>query len=215
MVQLCVCVGEKMTNKCIVVKCGRECKSNYCSKHYQQIRNKGGVFSLLLYKKCVINMCNGKIHKHKYHCNKHGSQIYLKGSITETRFDKNEIIIYKKHAEIILKNKFFEIIGKSLVDIEDVDIIKKHKWCLSSSNGYVMSGTLGKCLHMFLVGIHNNSVIDHINGNKLDNRRYNLRIASKSLNTFNSKPHKDNLSGIKGITFSKPRKKWIAQIRGN
>lgn len=58
-------------------------------------------------------------------------------------------------------------------------------------------------------------VIDHINGNGVDNRIPNLRKASIAQNAFNSKKRKDNTSGYKGVYFSAFAKKWSAHIRHN
>jgi len=52
--------------------------------------------------------------------------------------------------------------------------------------------------------------IDHINGNKSDNRISNLRHVSRSENAQNMKTHLDNSSGLKGVCFFQG--KWIAQI---
>jgi hypothetical protein len=54
--------------------------------------------------------------------------------------------------------------------------------------------------------------VDHINRNKLDNRRENLRIASKGENAINSKVPSNNTSGFKGVTWDKSKGKWQAQI---
>lgn len=54
--------------------------------------------------------------------------------------------------------------------------------------------------------------IDHINGIPADNRLVNLREATRHQNLRNSKRHKDNTSGIKGVTWDKRREKWTAQI---
>lgn len=57
--------------------------------------------------------------------------------------------------------------------------------------------------------------IDHINGNKLDNRIENLRECSVQQNTFNSKKSLSNTSGIKGVTWCNGRNKYKAQIQLN
>ena len=53
-------------------------------------------------------------------------------------------------------------------------------------------------------------LIDHINGDKSDNRLTNLREATYSQNVANSKIHRDNTSGLKGIALLDGR--WMAQI---
>lgn len=57
--------------------------------------------------------------------------------------------------------------------------------------------------------------IDHINGNRSDNRLCNLRPANKLTNNYNSKLRKDNVSGVKGVTWSIQLKKWAARISIN
>lgn len=54
--------------------------------------------------------------------------------------------------------------------------------------------------------------IDHINGNKLDNRIDNLRLATNAENSRNVGLKKNNTSGITGVTYHARAKKWLAQI---
>lgn len=57
-------------------------------------------------------------------------------------------------------------------------------------------------------------LVDHRNGDSLDNRRANLRLCSYSQNTANSAIRRDNTSGRKGVSFQSGRKKpWIAKIQ--
>lgn len=55
--------------------------------------------------------------------------------------------------------------------------------------------------------------IDHINGNRLDNRIINLRDATKSDNCRNTAIPKSNKSGVLGVSWRERDKRWIAQIR--
>lgn len=56
-------------------------------------------------------------------------------------------------------------------------------------------------------------VLDHIDGDKLNNKIENLRGASYSENQFNRKMNSNNTSGYKGVTWHEPSKKWVAKLR--
>lgn len=53
--------------------------------------------------------------------------------------------------------------------------------------------------------------VDHISGDHLDNRRSNLRLATRAQNMINSGLRRNNTSGYKGVSWSKAARKWIAQ----
>lgn len=61
--------------------------------------------------------------------------------------------------------------------------------------------------------ITNRDDVDHKNLNTLDNRRENLRLATRSQNRANGKLQRNSTSGYKGVTFDKASGKWIAQIK--
>lgn len=54
--------------------------------------------------------------------------------------------------------------------------------------------------------------IDHINGNKQDNRIANLRLATQSENLMNACLHSNNTSGCRGVYFNKTERRWVAEI---
>jgi hypothetical protein len=56
------------------------------------------------------------------------------------------------------------------------------------------------------------SVVDHINGNLLDNRIENLRVADCSQNMHNRSMNKNNTSGVKGVSWISSKNGWVAQI---
>ena len=108
----------------------------------------------------------------------------------------------------------------TLVDDSDYERLTKYNWYLTTS-GYVRHhywvGKRSDCIqmHRLLLSAPQGMQVDHINGNKLDNRRYNLRLCSNSQNGFNRKAYKTNTSGYKGVYFCKQKNKWIAQLSVN
>ena len=70
-------------------------------------------------------------------------------------------------------------------------------------------------LHRHLTGASKGQVVDHINGNPLDNRRANLRICTSAENRRNSKLYSHSKSGLKGVYFDKQKNRWRARITVN
>jgi len=68
---------------------------------------------------------------------------------------------------------------------------------------------------MYIYGSFPSLNIDHINGNKRDNRLSNLREATISENAQNRGKQVNNTSGYKGVYWAKKSKKWEASIRKN
>src|SRR3546814_3106867 len=67
-------------------------------------------------------------------------------------------------------------------------------------------------MHRLIMNAPRGVEVDHINGNGLDNRRENLRLASTSQNQMNRKRTR-SACGFKGVTFNKGCGKWQAQIK--
>ncbi len=67
-------------------------------------------------------------------------------------------------------------------------------------------------LHRLITGAVKGQFVDHINGNGLDNRDENIRIATSRQNRANSQANRDNKSGFKGVTWARTSRKWMAQI---
>lgn len=100
----------------------------------------------------------------------------------------------------------------ALVDDGDFDALSG-KIFIITKNGYVRTGR--KYLHRIIMSAGKGVIIDHINGNKLDNRKCNLRICTKSQNGMNRPKQVNNTSGYKGVTWDKTNNKWTAQIMVN
>ena len=89
--------------------------------------------------------------------------------------------------------------------------------CNNDSNGYRRSilGNKQYRSHRVIFCMHHGytpKYIDHINRDKQDNRIENLRDATSSLNNHNKTTRRDNISGVKGVSWSNSVGKWHARL---
>ena len=99
-----------------------------------------------------------------------------------------------------------------LCDVEDWWKLSLFRW-YKDSLGYAACSEKPKRFHCFIIDNDSGElVVDHINRNRLDNRKCNLRLASYQENTRNSNKKCTNKSGIKGVWYDERRNKWCAGI---
>lgn len=111
-----------------------------------------------------------------------------------------------------------------LIDEEDYAKIKHmflHLWSSPRHYGYYVMGhipgewTKAHRIHRLIMDAKPGEIVDHINGNPLDNRRCNLRITTSLVNNQNARKRKDGVtSKYKGVSLGRWGK-WIAQIQVN
>lgn len=108
----------------------------------------------------------------------------------------------------------------TIVDTADAHLVTGgHRWRVNS-HGYAIRGG-GRAripavsMHRLILCAPKGSEVDHINGDKLDNRRSNLRLCAHAENLRNSAPYRNNTSGFKGVTWHTQSCKWRATIKVN
>lgn len=144
--------------------------------------------------------------------------------LKENRTKDNEVILSfprckKENVYDFLDDGTVLINKRAIVDFEDYKLIK-------SIGGFVSIDTRGYAYFAYntdIVYLHRlisdsklsyhyldgeEQICDHINGNKLDNRRSNLRIIDFKNNAINCGLRKDNTSGVKGVYWTKKLSKW-------
>ena len=168
--------------------------------------------------KCSVENCECKTYARGL-CRKHHTQL-LRGNIpgSRTMFDKNEIIKYDDHAEIILYDKYGAEVSRVLIDIEDIDVVSKFKWHRDKDGYAVTSQKIGSkvkhiYLHRMLMNADSNELVDHYDRNKQNCRKYNLRIATHTVNSRNVGIRTNNTSGHTGIVWNKNA--WNVFITAN
>jgi hypothetical protein len=109
---------------------------------------------------------------------------------------------------------------EAVIDADDARLVepwrwsaKVTKWTVYAERSYRDNGTRFTVkMHRSILGAEAGALVDHRDGNGLNNRRGNLRFATRAENARNRRIGKDNTSGFKGVTFYKPYGTWRAQI---
>ncbi|MFH1371466.1 MAG: HNH endonuclease [Planctomycetota bacterium] len=109
----------------------------------------------------------------------------------------------------------------TILDPQDYYRYAGFKWCIGGDkdNLYAVRGQLNGPVDMKMVRLHRlimdapkGLLVDHHNGDSLDNRRANLRLATNSQNQCNRRKRKNTTSRFRGVYFHKVHRKWAAQI---
>jgi hypothetical protein len=90
----------------------------------------------------------------------------------------------------------------AMVDDEDFKYLNQWKWHLHG-DGYACRTMKKIKMHRVLIDCPINLEVDHIDGNKLNNQKSNLRICTHQQNMANQKKYKTNTTGYKGVTIWK------------
>ena len=130
-----------------------------------------------------------------------GNEQFMKRTIKTL----NEYIDCDDFYEIILYSRKCEEIARVKIDKEDYKKVKDLKWHLNNQSHAATTIKNKKIkLHQLVLGKKDGFEIDHINHDKLDNRKQNLRFATRSQNAMNTKST--------GYYWHKRDKKWRPQI---
>jgi len=117
--------------------------------------------------------------------------------------------------EIILYNKDI-----ALVDDEDYEWLKQYKWN-PTADGYAQTDVkinekwINKKMHRLIMNTPKGLETDHIDHNKLNNQKYNLRIVTLQQNQMNRVVKNNNSSKFKGVSWHKRDKIWQSRIQLN
>lgn len=101
------------------------------------------------------------------------------------------------------------------VDDADYDWLAKNKWTYDAKGyAYRKASNVTVFMHRVVLNAPASAVVDHVNGDGLDNRRDNLRIVTVAQNNYNQRPRKHpKTSQYKGVSYFKEVNRWQAHIK--
>lgn len=154
--------------------------------------------------KCTAPNCENDQHTVGY-CRKHYSQFYRHGRILPTtKRDPRPAVIEGDVAKIPLGVGAKD--GYAIVD-KEFAYLDRLKW-RGNEHGYAVTSR-GMGIHRMILTAE---IIDHIDGNPLNNRKSNLRVATTSQNGCNRDKMSNNKSGYKGVCWHKKSQRFRATI---
>jgi hypothetical protein len=173
--------------------------------------------------KCPIEGCkNNATYSRKldmYLCSSHKAYYWKHGTLPErAKTASNKIEVKEDTFEIILTDRFSNEKGRATVDLEDLEKVRNYKWYLTS-HGYCAHRSAENgiiYLHRLILGLNKEEeeIIDHIDNNKLNNKKVNLRKCSYEENAMNrySRKEKPSSSGFRGVYWFEKDEVWTATI---
>jgi hypothetical protein len=159
-------------------------------------------------------------------CKHHNNQQYKKRKLTmqkkpelSNNFSKNKKLKRNQHSfeNGVCKLKLYGRDGakraETIIDAEDYDKVKNYRWSFSGETGYAASHLNGKYILLHRLIKDDVDQVNHINGDKLDNRKSNLREVDDSQRQMNRKKIGKRLTSIyKGVWWITSRNKWEAKV---
>jgi hypothetical protein len=100
----------------------------------------------------------------------------------------------------------------ALVDAEDYEWLSQWRWHLSNGYATRMENRKNILMHREIMKPPKGKSVDHINHQKQDNRRINLRNCTWEENVHNRSKRRGSLSRFNGVTYKKRSRKWVATV---
>jgi len=159
--------------------------------------------------KCKFESCDRNAAGRDGYCKKHHHQVERHGTVlTRTSRDPNEVRNMGTYLEIDMYNRQNLVIGTMLISQEDFHLVDSKKVALAK-NGYpvIKHKNTVRSVHVLVLPVKQGNYVDHINHNKLDNRRENLRETTPLQSAQNMK--------AVGTVYNKTKRRWLVGITVN
>ncbi|ALC11214.1 HNH endonuclease [Sphingopyxis sp. 113P3] len=161
---------------------------------------------------CTIRECGKRLYCRGL-CESHYWKLRTYGDPLHVARPKREVIIEGDSAIVPLTRGY-----RAIIDAEDVHLVEGNCWS-------VVIGNTGICyakrttnadglilMHRMILNAPVGAIVDHKNGNGLDNRKANLRIATLKQNAQNRRKRRGTAGALKGACWDADRNTWVSGI---
>lgn len=168
---------------------------------------------------CSVPGCD-KPHYGNGFCRRHNRLNTLYGDPLKSKYPPNRHVVIGDCGQVTVTRLDGEIVA-GLYDLADAALVQRYTWhvgprgYLSSTTGTRLKGPrISTVMHRLVLGVVDpNVVVDHINGDRLDNRRGNLRSGDSRSNNLNrAEMNRLGTSLYRGVSWDKARKRWAAHV---
>lgn len=101
---------------------------------------------------------------------------------------------------------------QAFIDDDDFEKVSKYKWSITSDGYARTTNDPRTSMHRIVMDAKKGQAVDHINRNRLDNRRENLRFATTRENAYNKSAAHYNKTGLKGVRLERKTGKYVSAI---
>lgn len=207
---------EMMCNRCLSSCIRKSGAQKYCTecrdivksensrarnlKYYYKKNPDAVPLSARAERSCCIAECDrafSSSFEGGHYCNKHWQSMYRYGTPYGKPYKGNEYVVKGDCVEFKTTDG-----ATYLVDLDDFDLVKESKW-IDNASGYLVrnlnQNTIQRLQRVVMNVNDPNLVVDHINGDRHDNRKCNLRVTTNKNNSRNARLAKNNSSGYTGV----------------
>jgi hypothetical protein len=161
---------------------------------------------------CITEGCGREVEYSGYQlCKRCYIRLWRKGKLEKPEFIPNTILVEGGIIKIELCNENKEVAGYAIIDKEDYEHVKGYRWYKHIS-GYAYNSSTKTFLHQHIAQLMGIKNTDHINRDRSDNRKTNLREATLFENARNKGVRKNSKSGYTGVNWITNESKYRAYI---
>lgn len=194
-----------------------------CGGHYQQLRAGKSLDQLVplqeSHETCTYPGC-GRPHEAKGYCTSHYSQWRsyqevrppVKGVPSPIRIE-GDVAYVTLFGTDLTSGRLGAAVAEAVIDAGDTGLVSAYRWRMQSGYATTNVGRKHAWMHRLILGLTaETDEVDHVDGDRKNNVRSNLRVTSRPKNAQNKGVRSDSTTGVRGVSFDKRKDLYRAKV---